>query len=104
MKDIAIYLACVGKLSRMTVHLNGGAGMRELLHPSRKILRALNRFFLRRVRRVIVLGPRLVDIFEGIVPRDRIATAANSPRVNFSSRMNLLSESFRKLALSGCCS
>ncbi|NMM05996.1 glycosyltransferase family 4 protein [Polaromonas sp.] len=77
LKDILIYLACFDKLSGMAVHLHGGAGMRELLKPSNRILRALNRFFFGRIGAVIVLGARHVDIFEGIAPVDRIHIAPN---------------------------
>jgi glycosyltransferase involved in cell wall biosynthesis len=77
LKDMLIYLACFYKLPCMIVHLHGGAGMRELLKPSNKVLRLLNRFFLRRIGAVIVLGPRHVDIFRGITRPDQLHIVPN---------------------------
>jgi glycosyltransferase involved in cell wall biosynthesis len=75
-KDLLIYLVCFRQLPRMVLHLNGGAGMREILlrpHP----LRRLNEFFLRRVGGAIVLGERLADIYRNVLPRERIHLIAN---------------------------
>ncbi len=40
-------------------------------------MRALNRFFLCKVNRIVVLGPSLTDIFEGVVPREKIVDISN---------------------------
>lgn len=77
LKDLLIYLACFDSLPRMAVHLHGGAGMRELLKPSNRLLRALNRFFLRRIGAVIVLGARHVGVFKDIAPEERIHIVPN---------------------------
>ena len=77
LKDLAILL-CLGSLQRSTVlHLHGGAGMRVLLSDKHPILRALNRFFLKRIGAVIVLGERLKSIYDGIVPADRLHAVPN---------------------------
>jgi glycosyltransferase involved in cell wall biosynthesis len=60
-KDMLIYLACLGRLDRMVVHLHGGAGMRVLMHE-RPLLAVLNRFFLARLGAVVLLGRRHLDI------------------------------------------
>jgi len=98
LKDLGIYLACFSKLGRMTVHLNGGAGMRELLAPSRTIFRSMNRFFLRRVHRVIVLGPSLVDIFDGMLSPDRIVSVPNFAADELFVPGSAISEKFSKVA------
>lgn len=77
MKDILIYLSCFDRLPNMLVYLHGGAGMRKLLKPSNRLLRAINGYFLRRVGAVIVLGVRHVDIFENLVPVERIHVVPN---------------------------
>ncbi len=77
LKDLLIYLVCFDRLPRMIVHLHGGAGMRELLRPSNRLLRTLNRFFLRRIGAVIVLGARHLSIFEDIAPAERIHIVPN---------------------------
>jgi len=75
-KDLLIYSACFFKLNRMIIHLHGGAGLQKLFEGDRSI-RKLNFFFLRRIRRIIVLGPRLVSIFQPGLPPDRIAVVPN---------------------------
>jgi len=51
--------------------------MRILLHPSRHLTRAVNKFFLSRVNKVVVLGPALVDIFSDLIDEKKIAVVAN---------------------------
>jgi len=72
LKDLFIYLVTFEKLSRMTIHLHGEPGMRELLSSTHPWLRAINSFFLRRIGAVIVLSRHHVDIFSGLVTADRI--------------------------------
>lgn len=76
-KDMLFYSAAFDRLDRTVVHLHGGAGMREIMNGRWPLLAALNRFFLRRVGAMVVLGPRLVDIFSPHLPLDRIKTVAN---------------------------
>jgi glycosyltransferase involved in cell wall biosynthesis len=77
LKDLAIYWLCRRKLSKMVIHLHGGASMRELMRGGESFVGRLNRPALSRLGGAIVLGKRLVDIFETLVPRDRIHVAAN---------------------------
>jgi glycosyltransferase involved in cell wall biosynthesis len=76
LKDLLIYCACLGSLRRMVIHLHGGAGMREIMRR-RSLLRRLNAFFLARIGGAIVVGPRQVGIFAGVVPRDRLYVVPN---------------------------
>lgn len=78
LKDLLIYLVCFRRLSRMAIHLHGGAGMREIMLGRRsRLLRGLNLFFLRRLGAVIVLGQRHVGIFTDAVARERIHIVPN---------------------------
>ena len=77
LKDLLLFCVCFRQLGSMAIHLHGGAGMRELLHPRNVLLRGINAFFLRRLGAVIVLGERQVDIFSGLVSRDRIHVVPN---------------------------
>ncbi len=84
LKDLAFYLVSWRRLNRMVVHLHGGAGMRQLLAGKIPGLAALNRFFLRKLGGIIVLGERLADMYAPIVPPDRIALVENfAPDVLF---------------------
>lgn len=77
LKDLVLLSLCGRRLSSVTVHLHGGAGMRELLRPGRTVLRGLNRLLLHRLGAVVVLGGRQVDIFDGLVERDHIRIVPN---------------------------
>lgn len=77
LKDLLFYLACFDRLPSMAVHLHGGAGMRELLKPGNRWMRAMNGFFLRRIGAVIVLGKRHVDMFDGLVAPEQIHIVPN---------------------------
>lgn len=77
LKDVLFYCLLAGKLKNTVVHLHGGAGLRQLLSPKHRTIRAINKIFLRRVRRVVVLGERHLSIFDGIVERDRVAVVEN---------------------------
>lgn len=77
LKDLLIYLVCLPRLSRMVIHLHGGAGMRFLMSSRHPVLWRMNNFFLARLGGVIVLGARHVPIFSGTVKRDRIHIVAN---------------------------
>lgn len=68
LKDLLIYLACFARLSRMAIHLHGGAGMARIMSAEHPLLRRLNDFFLRRMGAVIVLGQRQAGIFSAAGP------------------------------------
>lgn len=76
-KDLAFYLAMLDRMDRAVVHLHGGAGMRRIMAGRYPLLARLNRFFLRRAAAMVVLGPRLVDIYAPHLEAGRIRTAAN---------------------------
>jgi glycosyltransferase involved in cell wall biosynthesis len=94
-KDILIYAACLFNLRRMVIHLHGGAGLRRLFE-SRPLLRRLNFFFLRRMRRVLVLGPRLVSIFVPGLQADRVAVVPNFASTELFLDAPRIREKFRE--------
>ena len=76
LKDLCIYLLCFGRLSRVFVHLHGGAiGKTLFRHGS--IARRLNALFLRRVGGVIILGPAHLGVFAGMVEPERLHIVPN---------------------------
>jgi len=77
LKDLVIYAVCWRRLSRMVIHLHGGAGMREIMSNRHPLLRAMNAFFLKRLGAVIVLGGRLKSIYEGVVPPAKLHAVPN---------------------------
>lgn len=75
-KDLFIYLISFKKLPKMLIHLHGG-GLRQTVFEKNKFLLLLNKFFLRRVGGIVVLGNSLVNIFNNIVPREKIHIVNN---------------------------
>jgi glycosyltransferase involved in cell wall biosynthesis len=77
LKDLLIYLLCVGRLSRLFVHLHGGTIGRDLFdrHPA---WRRANAAFIKRLGGVIISGPSHLDIFAGMIDRRRIHLVPNS--------------------------
>jgi len=76
-KDLLIYLLCFGRLSKMVIHLHGGAGIRRFMLDENSLLRRINEMFLRRLGGVIVLGQRHVEVFRNAVPIERIHVVPN---------------------------
>jgi glycosyltransferase involved in cell wall biosynthesis len=66
MKDLFLYMMCIGKLNKMTIHLHGGAGMIKIM-SKKDWLQRINSFFLRRMRNVIILGESHRKIYKDIV-------------------------------------
>lgn len=76
LRDILFYVLCRGKLSRMVVHLHGGAGLRVLFR-NHALIRRLNAVFLSRLGGVVVEGATQACIFDGLVQRDRVHIVPN---------------------------
>jgi glycosyltransferase involved in cell wall biosynthesis len=76
LKDLAIYLLCLGRLSSMYIHLHGGSIKTQLFdrHP---LLRRVNNIFIRRLAGVIVSGEWHVHVFAEVVHRARIHVVPN---------------------------
>lgn len=77
LKDLCFYLILFFKLKKTVIHLHGGAGMRILLSSTHPIIFRLNKFFLKRVGAVIVLGNRLKSIYKNVVADGRLYAVAN---------------------------
>ena len=76
LKDLCIYLLCVGRLRQLFVHLHGGTlGYLFERHPW---LRRVNAVFLGAIGGVIVTGPSHRDIFAGLIDAARVHVVPNS--------------------------
>jgi glycosyltransferase involved in cell wall biosynthesis len=76
LKDLCIYLLCVGRLRRVFVHLHGGT--LGYLFERHSWLRRLNAVFLRSIGGAIVTGPSHREIFAGLIDPARIHVVPNS--------------------------
>ncbi len=77
LKDVCIMAVCWRKLARMAIHLQGGAGLTQLLKKNFVGIGSLNRFFHRRVAGVVVEGGTQRQIFLGAVQDERIHVVPN---------------------------
>lgn len=77
LKDILLLIVLGELRSKTWLHLHGGAGMRNLLANRKSYIGRLNAFFLKRVAGLIVLGERLVSIYDDYVPLNRIKIVKN---------------------------
>lgn len=77
LKDFLVYLVCFRRLDICVIHLHGGQGMRQLLKRRNTLVFFLNRAFLSRIARAIVLGDSQRDIFAGCMESGRIKVVPN---------------------------
>lgn len=77
LKDILIYVLCYFQLKNMIIHLHGGAGMRNILSEKHPFLNAVNRFFLKKIGGVIVLGERLKSIYSDVIDQSKLHAVKN---------------------------
>ena len=75
-KDICIYLICFGKLKNTFVHMLGGAGMKSILER-KGVLFKLNKFFISKMRGVIVEGQAQANTFAQLINSERIHIVPN---------------------------
>jgi glycosyltransferase involved in cell wall biosynthesis len=76
LRDLAFILPCEALGVPVVVHLRGSE-FRQFYTNAHPLLQALIRYSLARVARVIVLGETLRDIFDGLVPPERVAVVPN---------------------------
>lgn len=73
-KDLLILALLKGK--RIVLHLHGG-GIKVLLFDRHPIMKRLNRAVCESVERCLVLGESLVDLYEGVMPLEKISILPN---------------------------
>ena len=76
LKDLLIYLACAGRLSRVYIHLHGGS-IKKLLFDRHPFLRWLNRSAIRRLGGVIISGHAHDHIFADMIDQRRVHLVPN---------------------------
>jgi glycosyltransferase involved in cell wall biosynthesis len=77
LKDLFFLLFMYKKLSKVVLHLHGGAGMKLILNNKKSFLFLLNLFFLKKINKIIVLGESLKSIYKDTVPDNRIFIVQN---------------------------
>ena len=75
-KDIILYFLLFRYLDKLTIHMLGGTGMITILNEQ-SIQSKLNKFFMKRMRNVIVEGNRGYDIFGSVFHKKNINVVPN---------------------------
>lgn len=75
-KDLFIYLICLNSLSKMYIHLHGGS-IKKLLFDRHRTLSNINKIFIKKLGGIIVSGGSHVEIFEDMIPRNKIHVVPN---------------------------
>ena len=89
-KDLFLYIACWGKLSKTYIHLHGGT-IKKQLWDSHPILFAINKYFIKKLGGVIISGNSHLEIFSEIVSISKIHIIPN-----FAPSTLFIEESFVK--------
>lgn len=76
LKDIIIYILCYRHLDKMVVHMLGGAGIKKILDKENTISK-LNKYFLKKIRGVIVEGNIQAKTFSSCVLLKKIHIVTN---------------------------
>ena len=83
LKDLFVYATNFHRLDRFVLHLHGGTGMRKILSGDHPLLFRLNRFFVARMRRVIVLGERFRDTYGFLDGSNQVVSVPNFAEERF---------------------
>lgn len=92
-KDLVIYLLCLGKLSEFYIHLHGGS-IKRLLWDHHPLLFKINRLFVRRLAGAIVSGRSHLPIFEGVLSQERVHIVPNCAQEYLFATEAEISEKF----------
>jgi glycosyltransferase involved in cell wall biosynthesis len=76
LKDLLIYLICFRSLSKMYIHLHGGS-IKRLLWDRHGFLLCINKIFINKLAGVIISGKSHIDIFDGMIHRDKLYIVPN---------------------------
>ncbi len=75
-KDLLIFLILFPRLSKVAIHLHGGAGMRGLLQ-NKSLMMSVYKLMLNRLGAVIILGERHCDIYKSYVSVNKMHIVPN---------------------------
>ena len=75
-KDLLIYLICFPKLNKFYIHLHGGS-IKRLLFNKNVLIFNFNKFFIKRLAGVIVLGESHVATFSDFLSKNKIHIVPN---------------------------
>lgn len=77
LKDLLIYTLLCLYLKKTVVHLHGGAGLKKILSDEHFLLSKINKLFIHRLAGAIVLGERLIGVYNSYIASSKIHVANN---------------------------
>lgn len=75
-KDLLIYCLCYASIRKFVIHLHGGSIGKMLFEKSR-IVKTINKFFIRKMKAVIILGESHREIFKDFIDNEKIHKIPN---------------------------
>ncbi len=76
LRDLFIYSICFNSINKVYIHMLGGAGMKVILERN-GLQNRINKFFISKIRGVIVEGPSNLDLFSKVIDRNKIHVVQN---------------------------
>jgi len=91
-KDLFIYILCYKHIDKMVIHLHGGAGFEKIMKLN--IISYFNKFFIKKIKLVIVLGETFTPIFD-FLPKKNIHIINNfaNSKIRFSKGISTITKS-----------
>lgn len=76
-RDIFIYFLCRKKLDRTVIHMLGGAAMKDILKPRNSLIFKINKYFISKLKGVVVEGETQFDTFSNVISNEKIHIVNN---------------------------
>ena len=76
-RDLFIYSVCHKKIGNIIIHMLGGNSIGSIINNSKHVLFPINKYYLNRIKAIIVEGKDQMIKFNKIVPRDKIHIIQN---------------------------
>jgi glycosyltransferase involved in cell wall biosynthesis len=92
LKDLLIYFICFNKLNRVYIHLHGGS-IKKLLWDKNNFIFNVNKFFIKHLAGVIVSGNSHLEIFDGLIAKNKVKIVPNFAQESlFITKSELISK------------
>lgn len=96
-KDVLVYLLCYNKLDKLFIHLHGGT-IKSQIFDKHKFLFKINKFFLKRIAGVIVLGKSHIPTFSDFISAEKLHIVPNFSQDYLFLEKNELDEKYNSLS------
>jgi glycosyltransferase involved in cell wall biosynthesis len=98
LRDLFIFFICYKKLKNIYIHLHGGS-IKIWVYDKIKILFRINKFFIKKIGGVIVLGNSHIQIFENMIEKSKIHVVPNFAEDYIFSNPEKIKEKFSNMQI-----